>query len=129
MANLNKCLFIGRLTRDPEARDTKGGKVTSFGMAINRPYKDKDGNKQEDVCFIDFVAFGRVADIVNDYAKKGKELFVEGHMNLNKWEDKDSGEQRAKLQCIVDGVQLLGGQDSEGESKGGRGYKKNDGPF
>jgi len=119
MANLNKFFCIGRMTRDPESRSTPQGRaITSFGMAINRTYRDRNKEQQQEVLFMDFVTFGPLAELVAKYGNKGKEIHVEGHLQLSEWEDKNSGEKRSKIQCIADGVQFLGspGGDNAGQS-------------
>lgn len=112
MANLNKVMLIGNLTRDPEVKYTpKGTAVAAFGIAVNRNYTTESGEKREEVTFIDLEAFGRVAEIIGEYCKKGKPLFVEGRLKLDTWDDKASGQKRSKLKVIVDQMQLLGGRD------------------
>ena len=112
MANLNKVMLIGNLTRDPEVKYTpKGTAVAAFGIAVNRKYTTESGEKREEVTFIDLEAFGRAAEIIGEYCKKGKPLFVEGRLKLDAWDDKASGQKRSKLKVIVDQIQLLGGRD------------------
>lgn len=120
MANLNKVMLIGNLTRDPEIKYTpKGTAIAAFGLAVNRNYTTETGEKREEVTFIDLEAFGRVAEIIGEYCKKGKPLYAEGRLKLDSWDDKASGQKRSKLKVIVENIQLLGGR--EGGPGGGGG--------
>lgn len=113
MANLNKVHLIGNLTRDVEIHYTpKGTAVADISLAINRTWS-ADGQKQEETTFVDITLFGKVAEIVQQYAPKGKPLFVEGRLQLDTWDDKQTGQKRSKLKVIGENVQLLGGK-SEG---------------
>jgi len=113
MANLNKVMLIGNLTRDPEIKYTpKGTAVTDIGLAINRVYSTEAGEKREDTTFIDVTLWGRTAEIVNQYCKKGNPLFVEGRLQLDTWEDKQSGQKRSKVRVVGEGIQLLGSKGS-----------------
>ena len=126
MANLNKVLLIGRLTRDPESRSTpSGASVTSFGLAVNRVYIRKDsGEKVEETCFVDIEAWGRTGENIQRYMSKGRQLFVEGRLKFDSWE-KD-GQRRSKLSVVAEVVQFLdGGGDRGGE--GGRGQQQQGG--
>lgn len=115
MASLNKVMLIGNLTRDPEIRYTpKGQAVTDIGLAVNRIYSTESGEKREEVTFIDITLWGRTAEIVHQYCKKGRPLFVEGRLQLDTWDDKQTGQKRSKLKVIGDGIQLLGSRDSGG---------------
>ncbi len=120
MANLNKVMLIGNLTRDPEVKYTpKGTAVTDIGLAINRVYSTDGGEKREETTFIDVTLWGRTAEVVNQYCKKGSPLFVEGRLQLDTWEDKQSGQKRSKLRVVGEGIQLLGAKGSGGGSQGG----------
>jgi single-strand DNA-binding protein len=115
MANLNKVMLIGNLTRDPEVKYTpKGTAVTDIGLAINRVYSTDGGEKREETTFIDVTLWGRTAEVVNQYCKKGSPLFVEGRLQLDTWEDKQSGQKRSKLRVVGEGIQLLGAKGSGG---------------
>ena len=93
MASLNKIMLIGNLTRDPEIKRTpKGTAVAEIGLAVNRNYLTEGGEKREEVTFVDVTLWGRVAEIVGEYCKKGRPLFVEGRLQLDTWDDKDSGQ-------------------------------------
>lgn len=110
MASLNKVMLIGNLTRDPEIKYTpKGTAIADIGLAVNRNYSTESGEKREEVTFIDVTLWGRVAEIVGEYCKKGKPLFVEGRLQLDTWDDKQTGQKRSKLKVIGENIQLLGG--------------------
>ncbi len=110
MANLNKVFLIGRLTRDPELSHTNGGTpFTRFTIAVNRPYRDRSGNWQEETSFIDIVVWGDAADRAVSRFNKGSEILVEGRLRQSSWET-DGGEKRSKIEVVADRVQLLGGK-------------------
>jgi single-strand DNA-binding protein len=120
MANLNKVLLIGRLTRDPETRSLKSGtSVVSFGLAVNRTYtRQESGEKVEETCFLDIEAWGRTGETIARYMKKGRQIFIEGRLKLDTWE-KD-GQKRSKLSVVVDNFQFIDGQGGgEGGGEGG----------
>ena len=109
MANLNKVLLMGNLTRDPEVRYTpKGTAVAELGIAVNRVYSGENGEKREEVTFVDVTVWGRTAENVGEYLKKGRPVFIEGRLQLDSWEDKQSGQKRNKLKVVADNVQFLG---------------------
>ena len=124
MANLNKVLLIGRLTRDPESRSTKGGSsVVSFGLAVNRTYtKQGSDERVEETCFLDLEAWGRQGETIARYMKKGRQIFVEGRLKFDSWE-KD-GQKHSKIRVVVENFQFIdsqggGGGDGEGGAGGG----------
>ena len=103
---LNKAMVFGNLTRDPELRALPSGmNVVNFSVATNRVYKDRDGKKQEQADFHNIVVFGRQADTVNQYLKKGSSVFVEGRMQTRSWEGKD-GEKKYRTEIVADRVQF-----------------------
>ena len=113
MANLNRVFLIGNLTRDPELRYIPNGTaVTNLGLAVNRRYKDANGNLQEEVCYVTVVFWGRQAETANQYLKKGSPIFVEGRLIYRTWE-KD-GQKRSTLEVRGERMQFLGGK-REGE--------------
>ena len=123
MASLNKVMLIGNLTRDPEIRYTpKGQAVTDIGLAVNRVYSTENGEKREEVTFIDITLWGRTAEVVHQYCKKGRPLFVEGRLQLDTWDDKQTGQKRSKLKVVGEGIQLLGSREGGGGESGGSGY-------
>lgn len=112
MASLNKVFLIGNITRDPEIKYTpKGTAVAEIGLAVNRQWTTDNGEKREEVTFIDVSLWGRVAEIVGEYCRKGKPLMVEGRLTLDSWDDKTTGQKRTKLKVPGENIQLLGGKD------------------
>lgn len=117
MPSLNSCNFIGNVTRDPELKYLPNGKpVCDFGIAVNHNYTTEGGEKREEVTFIDCTAFGKTAEIISQYAKKGKSVYVGCRAKMDTWDDKTTGQKRSKLKMIVDNIQLLGSRP-EGEPK------------
>ena len=124
MANLNKVLLIGNLTRDPEIKYTpKGTAIADIGLAVNRTYTTDGGEKREETTFVDVTLWGRVAEIVGEHCKKGRPLFVDGRLQLDTWDDKQTGQKRSKLKVVGDNIQLLGGKDGEHGSHGDHGKR------
>ena len=122
MPNLNKVMLMGNLTRDPEMKYTpKGTAIASFGIAVNRNYTTEGGEKREEVTFIDLESFGRTAEIIGEYFKKGRPIFVEGRLKLDTWDDKQSGQKRSKLRVIVDSFEFLGSREGGAGGGGGGG--------
>jgi len=108
MANFNKVLLMGNLTRDPELRATQGGtNVAKLGMAVNRRWTGQGGQTQESTCFVDLTAFGRQAEVIQQYCRKGSPLFVEGRLEYSTWTAQD-GQKKSKLEVIIENFQLLG---------------------
>lgn len=124
MASLNKVMLIGNLTRDPEVRYTpKGTAVTDIGLAVNRVYSTDDGDKREETTFVDITLWGRQAEIAGQYMKKGRPIYVEGRLQLDTWDDKQSGQKRSKLKVVGDNFQFLGSrEDNAGGGGGGQGH-------
>ena len=109
MANVNKVILIGNVTRDVEVKTTpRGSAVTGITLAVNRNYKTDSGEKREEVTFVDVELWGRVAEIAGEYVKRGNPLYVEGRLKQDSWEDKDSGQKRTKLKVVAENIQLLG---------------------
>ena len=109
MANVNKVILIGNVTRDVEVKFTpKGTAVAGITLAVNRNYKTDSGEKREEVTFVDVELWGRVAEIAGEYVRKGNPLYVEGRLKQDSWEDKDSGQKRTKLKVVAENIQLLG---------------------
>lgn len=118
MANFNKVILLGNLTRDPELRVTpKGTSVCQFGMAVNRVYRSGD-DTQEETTFVDLEAWGKQAEIISKYVSKGNPLFIEGRLKFDSWESKE-GEKRSKLKVIVENMQLMGSRGDNGGQQGG----------
>lgn len=110
MASFNKVILMGNLTRDPELRYTpKGTAVAKFGLAVNRVWRTETGENKEEVTFVDVDVFGRTAENVSQYMRKGSPIFIEGRLRLDTWEDKQTQQKRSKLGVVADVVQFLGG--------------------
>jgi len=108
MANLNKVLLMGNLTRDPELRYIPSGTaVTTFTVASNRAYMNQAGEKKEEVCFVKIVVWGRRAEVCGEFLSKGSPVFVEGRLQSRTWEDQ-SGQKRSTIEVIANNVQFLG---------------------
>lgn len=116
MPNYNKVILMGNLTRDPEVRYTSNGTaIAKLGMAINRYWRNQDGQQQEETTFVDVDAFGRQAETIGQYLKKGRPIMVEGRLKLDQWDDKQTGQKRSKLGVTLENFQFL---DSRGEGGG-----------
>jgi single-strand DNA-binding protein len=112
MADYNKVLLMGRLTRDIELRYTSGNQpVANIGLAVNRRWRSKEGEDREETTFVDCEAWGRTAEVMSQYLSKGRPVFIEGRLKLDQWQDKD-GSNRSKLRVVVDNFQFI---DSRGE--------------
>ena len=128
MASVNKVILIGNLTRDPEIKYTpKGTAIADIGLAVNRTYSTESGEKREEVTFIDVTLWGRVAEIVGEYCKKGRPLYVEGRLQLDTWDDKTTGQKRSKLKVVGENIQLLGSREGGAGSGGGGGGEHGEG--
>ena len=115
MASFNKVLLLGNLTRDPEVRYTpKGSAVADLGIAVNRQYTLDSGEKREEVTFVDVTFWGRTAEVAGEYLKKGRPVFIEGRLQLDTWDDKQSGQKRSKLKVIGEMMQMLGSRPGAG---------------
>ena len=115
MASFNKVILAGNLTRDPELRYTpKGTAVARLGIACNRKWKSETGEMKEEVTFVDVDAFGKTAETIGQYLKKGRPILIEGRLRYDTWEDKQSGQKKSKLSVVLENFQFL-------DSGGGRG--------
>ena len=120
MANVNKVILIGNVTRDPEVKFTpKGSAVADVGLAINRNYTLDNGEKREETIFVDVELWGRLAEIAGEYAKKGRPIYIEGRLRMDTWEDKASGQKRSRMKVVGENLQLLGSRPSSGGGSGG----------
>ena len=120
MASVNKVILVGTMTRDPQLKYLPSQTaVVEFGLAMNRKFKAASGEDREEVCFVDCSAFGRSAEVINQYCQKGKLLYVEGRLKLDEWEDKQGGGKRSKLRVVVENFQFLGGREGGGGGGGG----------
>jgi single-strand DNA-binding protein len=122
MASFNKVILAGNLTRDPELRYTpKGTAIAKIGLAVNRTWKNEAGETKEEVTFVDVDAFGRQAEVIAQYMRKGRPLLVEGRLKLDQWDDKQTGQKRSRLGVVAETVQFLGsgGGGAAGGGDGG----------
>lgn len=118
MANLNKVMLIGNLTRDPEVRYTPSGKaVADISLAINRVWNNDQGQKQEETTFVDVTLWGRQAELAQQYLTKGRGVYIEGRLQMDSWDDKETGKKRTKLKVVGDNLQFL--PDGRGSNGGG----------
>ncbi|HEY2801817.1 MAG TPA: single-stranded DNA-binding protein [Chthoniobacterales bacterium] len=114
-ASYNKVFLLGNLTRDPEVRYTpKGSAVADLGIAVNRQYTLDSGEKREEVTFVDVTFWGRTAEVAGEYLKKGRSVFIEGRLQLDTWDDKQSGQKRSKLKVVGEMMQMLGTRTGSG---------------
>ena len=122
---LNKVLLIGRLTRDPEIRYLPSGmQITSFSIAVNRKFKDKGGNWQEETYFFDIETFGGLAERLGKQLSKGHQIFLEGSLRQDKWENQ-AGEKRSKIKIVAEKVSLLS-RPIQGDSNQKSSYEDNE---
>ena len=132
MANLNKVMLLGNLTRDPELRHTpKGSAVADLGVAVNRKVSDGNGGWKDETTFIDVTVWGNSAENAQKYLSKGRGVFIEGRLQMVMWDDKATGQKRTKLKVVADSLQFLpdgkgggarssqGGDDSSSSRQGG----------
>jgi single-strand DNA-binding protein len=116
MANFNKVIIAGNLTRDPELRYTpKGTAVVKFGVAINRSWKSETGEKKEEVTFVDVDAWERQAEVIAQYFRKGRPILIEGQLQLDSWEDKTTHEKKSKLKVRLQSFSFI---DTKGPEDG-----------
>jgi len=122
MANLNKVMLIGNLTRDPELRVTpKGTAICQFSLAVNRKFKDESGGEREEVTYVDIEAWSKQGETIAKYCTKGRPLFVEGRLRLDQWEDKTTKEKRSRMKVVLENFQFLGSGRADGAAPGGAG--------
>lgn len=116
MASFNKVILLGNLTRDPETRVTASGvTICKLGLATSRVYVTKDGERREDKTFVDIDAFGKQAEVITKYMRKGRPLMVEGRLKLDQWESPE-GQKRSKLGVVLENFQFVGGRDEDDAS-------------
>ncbi|HIG26536.1 MAG TPA: single-stranded DNA-binding protein [Verrucomicrobiales bacterium] len=122
MANFNKVYLLGNITRDPEIRYTpKGTAIARLGLAVNRSWKTESGETHEEATFIDVDAFGRQAETLGQYLRKGNPIFIEGRLRLDTWEDKQTNQKRSKLYVVLENFQFLGSKNEGTAPEGGGG--------
>ena len=119
MPSFNQVMLMGNITRDPQLKQLPSQTVVAeFGLAVNRRYRTSDGEEREETCFVDCSAYGKQAEVLAEYAGKGKPLFVQGRLKYDTWEDKQSGAKRSKLSVVVENFQFVGGRDGSGSYPG-----------
>ena len=108
MPSFNKVILVGNLTRDPELRYTPSGKaIAKLGLAVNRSWKTESGETRDETTFVDVDAFGRQAEVLGQYLRKGRPVMVEGRLKLDQWDDKQTGQKRSRLGVILESFQFL----------------------
>jgi single-strand DNA-binding protein len=118
MASYNKVLLMGNLTRDVELKQTAGNQsVAEIGLAVNRRFKDRDGNDREETTFVDCEAWGRTAEVMAQYLAKGRPVFIEGRLKLDSWQDQ-SGNKRSKMRVVIENFQFIDSKGGGGNSGG-----------
>lgn len=109
MSSYNRVTLMGNLTRQPELRKTKTGTaVTELGLALNRSWTAENGQRQDETTFVDVTVWGRAAENAAQYLQKGRAVLIEGRLQLDQWQDRESGQDRSKLKVVADSVQFLG---------------------
>ncbi|MEE2813073.1 MAG: single-stranded DNA-binding protein [Verrucomicrobiota bacterium] len=122
MPNYNKVILMGNLTRDPEVRYTSSGTaIAKLGLAVNRYYRNQEGQQQEETTFVDVDAFGKQAETIGQYLKKGRPIMVEGRLKLDQWDDKQTGQKRSKLGVTLENFQFLDSRNESGDGGGSGG--------
>jgi len=128
MASFNKVILVGNLTRDPQVKYTTGGTaVTEIGLAVSRQWFDKQANaKKEETTFVDITLWGRTAEIAGEYLAKGRPVLIEGRLQLDTWDDRETGQKRSKLRVVGENMTMLGSR-SDGPGGGGGGGPRSSG--
>src|SRR5829696_7871212 len=122
MASFNKVFLMGNLTRDVQLKYLPSQTaVAEFGLACNRKFRTANGEDREEVTFVDVTAFGKQAEVLNQYMTKGKPIFIEGRLKFDSWDDKNGGGKRSKLTVVIENFQFVGGRDGAGGPGGGGG--------
>lgn len=122
MANVNKVMLLGNITRDLEVRYTpKGTAVCDLGMAVNRIRTGDNGERIEEVTYVDVTLWGRQAELAGQYLSKGRSVFIEGRLQLDQWDDKTTGQKRSRLRVVGENMQFIGGQGGGNQGGGNQG--------
>lgn len=125
MANLNKVMIIGNLTQDPDCRHTPSGKqIVTLRLATNRDTTDQQGNKQKETTFLDVTCYGKTGELAAQYLAKGRSVFIEGRLQMQQWQDKQTGNQRSKIIIVAENLQFLGGGQQQQRQQGGNNYNR-----
>ena len=112
MSSFNKVLLMGNLTRDPQVKHLPSNVIVAeFGLATSRRYRSAAGEDRDETTFVDCTAFGRQAEVISQFCRKGKPVFIEGRLKYDSWEDKQTGNRRSKLTVVVENFQFVGGRD------------------
>ncbi len=120
MASFNKVILAGNLTRDPELRYTpKGTAIAKIGLAVNRTWRTETGEQKEEVTFVDVDCFGKQAELIGQYLKKGRPILVEGRLKLDQWDDKTTQQKRSRLGVVMENFQFLDSGNRDGGGSGG----------
>lgn len=129
MASFNKVILLGNLTRDPETRVTANGlTICKMGLAVSRVYSTREGERKEETTFVDIDAFGKQAEVLTKYMRKGRPLMVEGRLKLDQWETNE-GQKRSKMGVVLENFQFLGGgRDDDAGGNSGGGYESSSPP-
>jgi single-strand DNA-binding protein len=136
MASYNKVMLMGNLTRDPEVRYTpKGSAVADLALAVNRTYTAESGERREEVTYVDIVLWSKLAELAGQYLKKGRAVFIEGRLQMDTWEDKQTGQKRSRIKVVGENMQFVdsrrdggGGEEEGGGGGGGGGYSRQQRP-
>jgi single-strand DNA-binding protein len=125
MASFNRVILMGNLTRDPQVRYTPGGTaVAEIGLAVNRQWFDKQTNtRKEEVTFVDVTLWGRTAEIAGEYLGKGRQVLIEGRLQTDSWDDKETGQKRSKLKVVCENMTMVGARGEGGGPSGGGGQR------
>ena len=127
MASFNKVILMGNLTRDPEMRYTPSGTaITKLGLAVNRVWRDTEGQQKEETTFVDVDAFGKQAETLGQYMQKGRPILIEGRLKLDQWEDKNTGQNRSRLGVVLARFTFIG--SGAGQTDGGGGTQQQSAP-
>jgi single-strand DNA-binding protein len=129
MASFNRVILAGNLTRDPELRYTpKGTAVAKIGLAVNRTWKSESGESKEEVTFIDIEAWGRQAEVIAQYMRKGRPLLVEGRLKLDTWEDKNTHQKQSKLKVVLETFSFIDSKGPDGGAPAGEAPRRSAAP-
>ncbi|MBR3138538.1 single-stranded DNA-binding protein [Candidatus Saccharibacteria bacterium] len=129
MRGFSKAIITGNLTRDPELRTTPNGStVCSFSVAVNRVYRDASGEQKEDVSFIDCSAWGKLGEMIAQYAKKGSGVLVSGRLDQRSWEDKTDGKKRSRVEIVVEDFNFAGSANRDGGNSYSNDYSQESAP-
>jgi single-strand DNA-binding protein len=124
MPSYNKVILVGNLTRDPELRYTPAGRaIAKLGLAVNRSWRSESGETREETTFVDVDAFGKQAEVLAQYLRKGRPVMVEGRLRLDQWEDKQTGQRRSRLGVVLESFQFLDSGQGRSDSGGGGGMQ------